>query len=1264
MKSHLYLSLVCASLLLCARAGQSAVFNIPDGDVAALKNAITIANTNGQADTINLAANSTYTLTAIDNAINGPNGLPQLKDDVAGSDLTVNGNGATIRRSSNTGTPEFRIMHVDVGATVDLNGLVIINGAGTGPFPSYRGAGILITSATLNLTNCRMHSHVAREGAAIYSSKSALTLRDCAIEENQAEHAGAIFNLEGSVTATGSTFIDNVAHGSTSANTPGRGGAIYSKSENSSATIALTGCTFIGNRILGLAQGSGGAIYNQRGSSSDATVALTNCTFENNFGEDASGGAIASNAAASLTGCTLRGNYSRTGGAILQTGGALDVRGSTFEQNVATRNPVTNSGGAGGAIMTIAQTTLTVLDSAFRNNEAGTSAGAIQNGGAASITNTELSENAASYFGGAIGNYGQLTLVDTDLVGNDSGTSGGAIFTAQEATLRRCLVEDNTSASAGGIANSGTLTIESSTLHNNRATAPAGAGGAIGTQTASTPITTTVRDSTLSNNTAANGAGIHNIGSLKLTNSTLSSNAATARGGGLLNRDGTSLIIAATFCGNAAANGGGIYNEKFGAESTVTLLSSILQAGATGANIVNASGGTFFSSGYNLSSDAAGGDSGTGPGGLLNNSDDVRNTNPNLGPLQNNGGGTQTHALLVPSPAIDTGDGFIQYLPFQVKNDQRGPGFPRQIGERIDKGAFESGVSVVVTTIDDHNDGACTAKDCTLREAIIAANLAGVANISFASGVTGTIQLTEALPDLRGRLVLEGPGADLLTVRRNSGGDYRILTVNNGTPSGPRVSLSGLTISNGKTPEGSYPGNSGGGIFNERGVLSVTRCVITGNRTAGDSSYGGGIFNEEGTLLVRESTVTGNVAPRGGGIASLQEYPGNAFVYLGGCTLSGNTAQHGDGGGIYNAAINVNATALVSMSNSTLSGNSATVAGFVGGNGGAIYNLGRTSGTAEFYLEDCTLSGNTAPSSGGIYNNSFSATARVSLQNTILKRGANGSNFINSSGEIMSLGHNLCDDAAGGLSGTGPGGHLNATGDMRETDPLLGPLQNNGGPTATHALLAGSPAINAGAESFTSYLDQRGYVRAGVNDIGAFEAGATPPVPPAPISAVSRKQHGSAGAFDIDLLAAPSRTECRSGGAAGAYQIVVTFANDVALTDFAISSSDNLATGTVTVNGRVITIDLAQVANAQAASITLINVTDEINTGDIVIPFRVLVGDTNGNGTVSASDIGQLKTQAGQPVTGANFRSDLNANGAINSTDISLVKSRSGTQLP
>jgi hypothetical protein len=111
-------------------------------------------------------------------------------------------------------------------------------------------------------------------------------------------------------------------------------------------------------------------------------------------------------------------------------------------------------------------------------------------------------------------------------------------------------------------------------------------------------------------------------------------------------------------------------------------------------------------------------------------------------------------------------------------------------------------------------------------------------------------------------------------------------------------------------------------------------------------------------------------------------------------------------------------------------------------------------------------------------------------------------------------------------------------------------------------------------------------------------------------------------------------------------------------------SSDGLAGGTHSVNGAVVTVDLTAVANAQTVGITLINVDDGSIAGDVFIPLGVLVADTTGNGSVSASDIGQVKVQSGQALTAANFRTDVNAGGTINSSDIGLVKSRSGTSLP
>src|SRR4029077_5157811 len=131
----------------------------------------------------------------------------------------------------------------------------------------------------------------------------------------------------------------------------------------------------------------------------------------------------------------------------------------------------------------------------------------------------------------------------------------------------------------------------------------------------------------------------------------------------------------------------------------------------------------------------------------------------------------------------------------------------------------------------------------------------------------------------------------------------------------------------------------------------------------------------------------------------------------------------------------VNSSATVSLSNCTLSGNTMT-SSFTGDSGGAIFTGGSFSGNAPLSVEDCTFSGNNAVSAGAIYNNSFSASALVTVRNSIFKTGAIGENFINSSGVFNSLGHNLSNDAAGGLPGTGPGGYLSAASDIRQTDPL------------------------------------------------------------------------------------------------------------------------------------------------------------------------------------------------------------------------------------
>ena len=174
------------------------------------------------------------------------------------------------------------------------------------------------------------------------------------------------------------------------------------------------------------------------------------------------------------------------------------------------------------------------------------------------------------------------------------------------------------------------------------------------------------------------------------------------------------------------------------------------------------------------------------------------------------------------------------------------------------------------------------------------------------------------------------------------------------------------------------------------------------------------------TLTVESSTLTGNLADDyGGGIANLVSGPNNATLTINNSTLSANTGLAG--GGIVN--LSGGGSALVTVSNTTFSGN---VAEFGGGIGNARTSFG---------------------------------AAIVDIGNTIFKSGASGENILNNSGSVISRGYSLSDDDAGGFL-TGPGDQIN-------TDPLLGPLQDNGGPTFTHALLPSSPAIDAGDPNFT-----------------------------------------------------------------------------------------------------------------------------------------------------------------------------------------------------
>jgi hypothetical protein len=173
----------------------------------------------------------------------------------------------------------------------------------------------------------------------------------------------------------------------------------------------------------------------------------------------------------------------------------------------------------------------------------------------------------------------------------------------------------------------------------------------------------------------------------------------------------------------------------------------------------------------------------------------------------------------------------------------------------------------------------------------------------------------------------------------------------------------------------------------------------------------------------------------------------------------------------------------------------------------------------------------------------------------------------------------------------------------------------------------------------------------------------------APVSAVSRKAHGNAGTFDVDLpLTGAPGIECRTGAPSGNHTVVITFAAPVtSLTGATVTPGQGgtgSVVGTPTVNNTQVTVNLTNVSNAQTLTINLLGVTAGVNSGNVAIPMSVLLGDTTGNGAVNSSDISQTQSQSGQAVGFNNFREDVTVNGAINSSDISTVQSKSGTALP
>jgi predicted outer membrane repeat protein len=501
---------------------------------------------------------------------------------------------------------------------------------------------------TVSITGLTITNGMTDEdGGGIYNDHGSLALSACAITGNSAGNGGGIYSDGFGGTADlmidSSTINGNLATARLAA-----GGGIY----NDQAMVTLNDCTIAGNFAI-----YGGAIHND-GENGAATLEITNCTIKNNTATIIGGGidndSVEGSTSVTIQAGTLSGNSARIGGGIYNDG---------FDKQSHAR--------------------LTISNSILNGNSADVG-GCIYNDsyiGDASLTinDSDLSDNSAANRGGCIYNemaqgIGILTLNNTSFSGNSAGDSGGAIYNDQGVffTINYCAISGNSAQKrGGGVYNDGSfqttasLTINSSTLDENSASA----GGAIFNDAEQGGTWLNINNSTISGNTASSDGSL----------------ASRGYGGGLASNGDNARIVSVdisntTFSDNAASHAGGsIYNVGQNDPNIVlvTLANTILKSGPLGGNIFSNSA-TIESQGYNLSNDSGGGFL-TGPG-------DQTNVDPMLGPLQDNGGPTFTHALLPGSPAIDAGDPNFAPPPMY---DQRGTGFDRVVNGRLDIGSFE-----------------------------------------------------------------------------------------------------------------------------------------------------------------------------------------------------------------------------------------------------------------------------------------------------------------------------------------------------------------------------------------------------------------------------------------------------------------------------------------------------------------------------------------------------------------------------------------------
>ncbi len=619
-------------------------------NVSELIAAIDSSNLAGGTNTITLtaASSSPYTLTAVDNTADGATGLPVI---AAGNILTIAGSADTIERSTDAGTPAFRLLDVAAGATLNLQDLTLQNGLASGSTGRPTQGGAIYSAGTLSLDTVTVQNNTATSslvgvglsniplGGGVCAYSGSVTLTNCTVTGNSVADTGAAVALGGGVASifatadlTGCTFSGNSSSGD------GGGFAGFD-----SATVTLTGCVFTDNSAANTnSQASGGA--GGGASIAGVTAAISDCTFTANSATDVGGGAIGGGlycgSTATVSNCTFTANSSSyVGGGLSTTDGTLTD--CTFTGNSAER---------GGGV--VCDRTVTFTDCTLTGNSAtndggglsvGTGLGGSEEGGTVTLTSSTVSNNTAGNNGGGLyiagGGYGTAspgiaTLTNSIVSNNTAGNSGGGLYiessniASSTATLTSSTVSNNAASNYGGglsVGPFGTATLSSSTLTGNSTTA-----------------------------TPSNGGGMYTVGTAALTNCTIAGNEAYYGAGLSISKDlstgfggSTTLTNCTVSANDATGGGGGLFIDPLGltllgSQAMVTLDNTIVAEQTQGADMF-----VFTPPGEVIGADNVFSDAAYTPSSIV--------ADPLLAPLGNYGGPTQTMALLPGSPAIDAG---------------------------------------------------------------------------------------------------------------------------------------------------------------------------------------------------------------------------------------------------------------------------------------------------------------------------------------------------------------------------------------------------------------------------------------------------------------------------------------------------------------------------------------------------------------------------------------------------------------------------------